>query len=178
MAAATAASGKLPPRHYVVAQRVLVRRPDDKAPFEAVVKSARDAAGLWGVEGAAPLGALRVPDAQVAPSVRREEEVVYLRKDGVDVAATVVSVDLAIWPPSYALKETASGAMCDTNPGRFWPPAARRELLAEAAADALMEEEAEEAGKAGGGKAGGGKGGGGKGGGGGGGKKGGKGGKA
>jgi hypothetical protein len=76
----------------------------------------------------------------------------YQRRDGTDVAAVVLSVDVSIWPPSYAVKETESGAMLDTNPGRLWPPAARAVLKADAAMDELLEEEA--AGGAGGGKGG------------------------
>ena len=79
-------------------------------------------------------------------------QVVYQRRDGTDVAAVVLSVDVSIWPPSYAVKETESGAMLDTNPGRLWPPAARAVLKADAAMDELLEEEA--AGGAGGGKGG------------------------
>ena len=152
---ASAAPAKLPPKNYVVGQRVLVRRPADKAPFEGAVTAARSADGLWAVEGPAPLGAVRVPDAHVAPGVKRDEEVVYQRRDGQDVAAVVISVDLAIWPPSYALRESASGAISDTNPGRFWPPAARAVLLADAMADALLEEEEGESAAAAGGAKGG-----------------------
>jgi hypothetical protein len=79
---------------------------------------------------------------------------VYQRRDGTDVAAVVLSVDVSIWPPSYALKETQSGAMLDTNPGRLWPPAARAVLKADAAMDELLEEEEEAGGAAGGGKGG------------------------
>jgi hypothetical protein len=147
-----AAAAKLPPKNYVVQQRVLVRRPEMKMPLEAVVLEPRGADGLWAVEGAAPLGKCRVPDAQLAPGVRRDEEVVYQRKDGSDVLAVIINVDVSIWPPSYAIKEKATEAVADTNPNRIWPPAARKVLLAENAMDELLaEEEAAAAAAAGGG---------------------------
>ena len=69
------AAAKLPPKIYVVGSRVLARRPTDKMPLDGVVTAPREADGLWGIEGAAPLGKCRLPDAQLAPSFKRDEEV-------------------------------------------------------------------------------------------------------
>ena len=68
-------AAKLPPKIYVVGSRVLARRPTDKMPLDGVVTAPREADGFWGVEGAAPLGKCRLPDAQLAPSFKRDEEV-------------------------------------------------------------------------------------------------------
>ena len=148
--------GKLGPKHYGVGQRVLVRRATDLMPLQGVVTATRDAAGLWTVEGTvagsapAPLGKVRVPDAEVAPDVRRDEEVVYEKRDGTDTLVIVQVVDVSIWPPSYAIREkdAFSGEVYDTNPGRIWPPKVRAALKADAAMEELLAEEAEETGKA------------------------------
>ena len=83
----------------------------------------------------------------LAPDMKRDEEVVYERRDGSDTPATVVNVDISIWPPSYALRiseKDTSDVHLDTNPNRLWPPATRAVMKADAAMDALLEEEAAE----------------------------------
>ncbi len=142
---------KMVPKFYMPGQRVLVRRSSDLMPLAGVVVETRSAKdGLWTVEGAALGGRVRVPDAEVAPDVRRDEEIIYEKRDGSDVLAVVQVVDVSIWPPSYAIREkdAFSGEVWDTNPGRLWPPKVRAALKADAAMEELLAEEAAEADKA------------------------------
>ena len=136
-------------RDYAPGQRVLVRRAADLMPLAGTVVDAPAAkGGAWTVEGPALGGRVKVSDAELAPDVRRDEEVTYLRRDGTYVPVIVVMIDVSIWPPSYAIREkdAFSGETYDTNPGRIWPPKILAELRAESAAEDLLEmEEAEEA---------------------------------
>lgn len=134
-------------RNYSPGQRVLVRRSTDLVPLAGVVvANPSTKGGEWTVEGDALGGRIKVPDAEVAPDVRRDEEVTYLRRDGTFVPVIVVMVDVSIWPPSYAIREkdAFSGETYDTNPGRIWPPKIFALLRSESAAEDLLEMEEEE----------------------------------
>jgi hypothetical protein len=141
---------KLGPKFYGVGQRVMVRRAQDLMPhLGCTVLETRAADGTWLVEAAALGGKVRLPDAEIAPDVRRDEEVIYERRDGADVKVIVQVVDVSIWPPSYAIREkdAFSGETYDTNPGRLWPAKVRAVLKADAAMEELMAEEEAEAAK-------------------------------
>ena len=128
-------------------QRVLVRRSSDLMPLQGVVVETRSAKdGLWTVEGVALGGRIRVPGGELAPDVRRDEEIIYEKRDGSDVLVIVVSIDVSIWPPSYQIrdKDAFTGDECDTNPGRIWPPKVRAALKADSAMEELLAEEEEE----------------------------------
>jgi hypothetical protein len=142
-------------RNYSPGQRVLVRRATDLVPLSGVIfANPATKGGEWTVEGDALGGRIKCADAEVAPDVRRDEEVTYLRRDGTFVAVIVVMIDVSIWPPSYAIREkdAFSGETYDTNPGRIWPPKVLALLRSESAAEDLLEMEEEETAAAAGGK--------------------------
>ena len=141
-----ATPAKLEKKFYMPTQRILVRRSSDLMPLQGIVVETRSSKdNLWTVEGPALGGRIRVPGSELAPDIRRDEEIIYEKRDGTDVVAICTMIDTSIWPPSYAIREkdAFSGEVWDTNPGRIWPAKVRAALKADSAMEELLEEEEE-----------------------------------